>query len=132
MKVKVGVVGDKASEQHAGSDAANAEIALWMEHGTRTVPERSFIRRTLRDNGVLAEFRILQASTWAAVFAGTMTSQAALEAQGKFMAEAIRRTITDVQLNPELAQSTVEAKGSDKTLVDTHQLADAVGFEIVK
>lgn len=137
FKLEVGVVAPKASEQHGGGDATNAEIALFMEFGTRTVPERSFIRRTLRDNGVLAEYRRVQTETMKAVFMGVMSPRRALEIQGEFLAEAMKRTVTEHEIPPPLKPATVAAKRAhgapepEHPLVDHRELVESIGYRIV-
>ena len=131
--VRAGVVGDKATEPHGGTGVDNAEIALWMEYGTRALPERSFIRKTLEDGVVQAEAAAILERVVAAAIAGQMSRDGALAEVGAFFAEKIRRTILDDKVRPELQPSTIARKGGNATvLVDTHQLVDAVGYEIVK
>lgn len=131
-QVRVGIIGAPASVPHGGSDVTNGEIALWMEYGTQHVPERSFIRRTLRDPAVLAEFRAIEERLVGAAIAGKMLRDRALGLLGAWMTSQIQTTITDDKVTPPLAPATIAAKHSDKVLVETGQLARSVSWEIVK
>jgi len=130
--VRAGVVGSAAQAEHGSTGETNAEIALWMEYGTSRLPERSFIRRTLRDPAVRTEAEALLTRITAAVIAGKMDRDRGLGLLGAWMASQIQKTILEDRVAPELAPSTVEAKHSDKVLVDSGQLVGAVGYEIVK
>lgn len=130
--VRAGVVGAKASEPHGSTGEDNGEIALWMEYGTRMLPPRSFIRKTLEDPGVRAELAALETVLVAQVIAGTLSRDEALSQIGAFMAGKMRATIEDDQVTPELQQSTIDRKGHDKVLVETGVLAAAIGWDIVK
>lgn len=130
-EVRAGVVGPKAQEIHGDTGLTNAVIGLIHELGLG-VPERSFVRKTLRDPAFVAEFSALQARIAKAVLAGKMDRDRALGLLGAFAAGKIQRTIVDDQVEPELQPATVERKGSSKVLVDTGQLVGAIGFEIRK
>jgi hypothetical protein len=131
-QLRVGVVGSAANAEHGQTGETNAEIALWMEYGTARLPERNFIRRTLRDSAVRAEYETLLTRITAAVIAGKMDRDRALGLLGAWMASQIQKTIIEDRVEPELAPATVQAKHSDKVLVDTGQLVGSVGWEIVK
>lgn len=130
--VRAGVVGPPAHQQHGDSGMTNGEIALLHELGNRNLPPRSFVGATMRDPAVQAQFAQLQARVVGLVIEGRMSRDQALGLLGAFMAGAIKRTIVDGKVSPPLAPGTIEAKGSDKVLVDTGQLVGAVGFEVVK
>jgi hypothetical protein len=133
-EVRAGIVGPKANERHHDSDLTNGEVGIIQEMGAPSIglPERSFVRKTLRDSRFQAEFAVLQARLVGEVLAGRMNRDEALAAMGAFTAERIRRTILDDEVKPELKQSTIEAKGSDRVLVDHGQLVEAIGWEIRK
>lgn len=133
-EVRAGVVGPKAQEIHQGTDLTNAEVGLIHELGAPSInlPERSFVRKTLRDPAFRAEFEALQARCVTAVLLGKMDRDRALGLLGAFAAGKIQRTIVDDHVRPELKPATVEAKGSDRVLVDSGQLVGAIGFEIRK
>lgn len=130
-EVRAGIVGSKATEIHEGTDITNAVLGLIHELGLG-VPERSFVRKTLRDPAFRAEFAALQGRCAAAVMMGKMDRDRALGLLGAFAAGKIQRTIIDDQVQPELAAATIEAKHSAKVLVETGQLVGAIGFEARK
>lgn len=132
--VRAGVVGPPAQEPHGDGPMTNGEIALVHELGSRDgrIPERSFVRSSMRDPGFQAEFAALQARLVRAVLAGLMSRDRALGLLGALAASEIQQTITDDLVEgPALAPETVRRKGSDKLLVDHGELAAAVGWEIV-
>lgn len=143
-EVRAGVVGPKASEAHAGTDLTNAEIGLLMELGNEdrggNIPERSFVRKTLRDPAFRAELTALQTRLFAAVLLGKMDRDRALGLLGAWAAGKIKRTIVDDHVQPEDKPATIEAKrraglggpSGDKVLVATGQLVGAIGWEVRK
>lgn len=135
-EVRAGIVGSKASEVHAETGLTNAELGLLHELGNEdqggNLPERSFVRKTLRDPAFRVEFAALQARCAAAVILGKMDRDRALGLLGAFAAGKIQRTIVDDHVQPELKPATVAAKNSSKVLVDSGQLVASIGFEIRK
>lgn len=128
--VRAGVVGPAASAQHGDGPATNGEIAIAMEYGTPMIPARPFVAQTFADPMRRAELALLQGRLIGAVMAGKMSRDQALGLLGAWAAGAIRATIRDGDFAP-LAPATIAAKGSSKPLVDTGQLAGAVGFEVI-
>lgn len=131
-EVRAGVVGAKATEPHGNTGQDNAEIALWMEYGTKALPERSFIRKTLDDPAVQTELAAMMADLTGRAILGQISRDEVLAQVGAWVAERIKRTIEDDKVTPELQPSTVAHKGSNKVLVESHQLVNAIGWEIVK
>lgn len=129
--VRVGVIGAQADALHGADGTTNGEIALWMEFGTEHVPERSFIRATLRDPAVRAKARVLQARIAKAVIEGRMTAERAHGLIGAFWASAIQSTIVDDKVGPALRPATVARKGNAKVLVDSGQLARSISWVVV-
>lgn len=143
-EVRAGIVGPKAQEVHAETGLTNAELGLLHELGNEdqggNLPERSFVRKTLRDPKVQIELSLLHQRLVKAVILGKMDRDRALGLLGAFAAGAIKRTIVDDHVQPEDLPATIEAKkraglggpGGDKVLVATGQLVGAIGFEIRK
>lgn len=129
--VRVGIVGAAANQSHGDSEHTNAEIGLFHEFGTRTIPERSFLRSTLRDPTRIEEFKALQARLLGAVLDGKMTADRALGLLGAWAAGAIQATITQSDIPPPLKPETVARKGSNKPLVDSGQLVRSISWEVV-
>lgn len=118
-KVKIGIAGE------AGSEVVNA--ALYNEFGTRFIPERSFLRSTFNARQA-AYIKALQKAV-DVVSAGKMTSEAAMNQIGLRMVADIQKTIDDTS-TPPLAESTIEAKGSSKPLIDTGRLRASITYEL--
>lgn len=136
-EVRAGVVGPKAAEVHPDTGLTNAELALLHELGNEdrggNIPERSFVRSTLRDPAVRAELVQLQARLTAAVLLGKMDRDRALGLLGAWVAGKIKERIVNHEIRPEDKPATVAAKHNDIPLVGlTGQLVGAVGFEIRK
>lgn len=133
LHARVGVIGAAASQPHAAGDLTNGEIATLHEFGNPStgLPERSFVRATMRDPARLEELRRLQERVIGAVVAGRMTGAQAVGLLGAWAAGAIRAQITERGDFAPLAPATVAAKGSSKPLVDSGQLVGAISFEVV-
>lgn len=131
--VRAGVVGEAAHEQHRGTSLTTAEIATLHEMGNPStgLPRRSFIEATLDDSEVQQEFAALETRLVAAVIAGSMDRNTALNQLGSWMASKIRERIESGRVKPPLQPATVARKGSDIPLIDTTQLLEAIGHEIV-
>lgn len=135
--VRVGIVGSAASQVHPETGLTNAELGLLHELGNEdrggNIPERSFIRSTLRDPAIRAELEVLQGRLTAAVLLGKMDRDRALGLLGAWAAGKIRERIVNHQIRPEDQPATVKAKGNDVPLVGvTGQLVAAVSWEIAK
>lgn len=135
-EVRAGVVGDKASAPHPDASLTIGELAILHEFGNVDrgghIPERSFVRKTMRDPAVQAGFAALQARLVGEVLAGRMSRDEALRHLGEFAAARVRETILNHEVRPEDAPSTIAAKGHDTVLLDSSALVDAVGWEIRK
>lgn len=132
--VRAGVVGPAARETHQGTDLTNAEIGLIQELGAPSIglPERSFVRKTLQDPAFRKEYVTLLSRITQAVILGKMDRNRALGLLGAFAASRIKATIVEDKVRPVDSPATVAAKGSSTVLVDSGQLAAAVGWEIEK
>lgn len=127
--VKVGVLDDGA---HGDGGLSVAELAAIHEFGApgAGIPARSFIRSTLDENK--AEYAELIRKGLAAVLAGRLSPAMLLEAIGAKVATDIKKRVTSGDgLDPPLAESTVEAKGSERPLVDTGRLIGAVTWKVM-
>jgi hypothetical protein len=120
---RVNVEGDKKGFAHAALDLI--DVVVWMEFGTRTVPERSFIRATADE--IRAEMRGYIQGLLARLSDGSISVEQALDLVAlkviKHTKERIRRGI-----DPKLALRTIAAKGSSTPLIDTSQLLNGMTF----
>ena len=103
-----------------------AVVAAAHEFGTRTVPQRSFIGRTMDTQG--PELQRTQEAVIDRVIDGVDPDQAA-NVLGLKAASMIRDTIR-AGIPPALARSTIAAKGSTLPLVDTGQLLNSITHEV--
>lgn len=139
LTLKIGVVGDKAEEQHEGSDLTVGEVAIVNELGTTDghVPARPFVKPTFeRDSAALTKEL---AEGLQMMLTGGMSIRAALIRVGRYGADQVRKTIR-ANVPPPNAESTLEGKAqrgssgrqSKRTLIDTFQMINAVGYELIR
>jgi len=130
--VKVGVISSKGGDAKTDDGITMVELAAIHEFGSpaASIPERSFVRRTLA-----AKRRAIQQNVnklARAIVKNTMGEMRALELLGTWLAQEIKKTITaGPHLPPPLKPATIEAKGSDRPLVDTGRLVDSITHEVV-
>lgn len=131
--VKVGVLesaGDKQTDIGTAAGLTVAQVATFHEFGTERTPERPFIRTTMteKEAELMAETKRLRDDV---IFKGMSTFKA-LSLLGLKIQSAIKKKITEGDPAwPALAQSTIDAKGSDKPLIDTGQLRNSIQYEVV-
>lgn len=134
--VKVGVLaasGNHSNEDGTKSDMSVADIATVHEYGSSDgrVPERSFIRTTMDENE--AALLALTARVKKDVILNGAPVLAALSKIGVIIRGLIQKKIASGDSDwPELAQSTIDAKGSSKPLIDTGQLRQSINYEVVE
>lgn len=133
-EVRVGIVGPEAHNQHKDSTLSLIELAILHEFGNpRTdLPERSFLRAALAEPATKMALKALYTQCAKHVIAGKMSRDQALRAIGGWAAAKIRAFIKEGKVTPPLAPSTVARKGHDVPLLDTHELVEAIGWDINK
>lgn len=127
---RVGVVGAEADRIHPlRGDLTIGEVAMINEMGSPAagVPQRSFLRSTFDQHRSLVEQAKLAAVK--VVFAGE-SAVAALHTAGQALVKEVVKTI-DRGVPPPQAQSTIDKKGHDHTLIDTHTLRDSINSDVV-
>ena len=125
--VKVGFL-EGQKDQRDDGEPTNVEIAIWAEFGTRTEPERSFMRSTMDEHR--DEYQKLAERLSVAVAQGKMDEKRALGLIGERVAADIRKKILS-NIPPENAPSTLAAKyPKARTLVVSGQLAGALTYEV--
>lgn len=99
------------------------------EFGTRDghIPERSFIRRAIDDNGALIDQRAEQ--VWAQIIDGRITMNQGLSLMGEFIQRLVTQMITAVRQPPN-AESTIARKGSDNPLIDTGRMRQSIRWQL--
>ncbi len=108
--------------------ASIAEYATYNEFGTDDVPSRPFMAMSFDENkaDIEADFN----RQGKAMVEGKRTANEALTIIGQKHAARVQNTITGRDITPKLADSTIKAKGSTKTLVDTGAMTNAVQIEL--
>lgn len=103
-----------------------ALVAALNEYGvpSHNQPPRPFMRRAINKND----------KKWARQFANGMKNTAGdvgrvFALMGEIIATDISQEIIDLK-SPPLAESTVQKKGFDKPLIDTHTMLDNVTYEV--
>lgn len=131
-RVQVGIFADgKGAETYPNGGPTKAEVAVWNEYGTDDgrVPARPAWRMTFdAKREELASFgkKLIES-----VLDGKMEAHKALGLMGAKMATEIKLTITGGPgVPPPNAARTVSAKGSDRPLVDTGSLVNAITWVV--
>lgn len=123
------VVGVRAENDEAVGDTNLATIATVHEFGSDAagVPERSFLRSTVDEQASEIADRMTRGVKAATAPGGDARRE--LGKIGAYVAGEVRRKIVDLR-DPENADSTIEAKGSDNPLIDTGRLRQSIDFEV--
>jgi hypothetical protein len=124
-RVLVGVLEDTGSYENG---ASVSDVAMWMEFGTPTVDERSFLRAWVDER----ETEINKTLTKIAeglVTGKTPNKFVGLDRFGLWAVGSIQARIAD-GIPPELADSTVARKGSSTPLIDRGQLRSSVTHRV--
>lgn len=125
--IDVGVLGARAGETPEGADATIGDIALFHEVGTITIPQRSFIRAWVEANQPAIRDRLR--AEMVRVFQGKSTRDQAMARFGAWAVGEVQKNIAS-NIPPPLAESTIAAKGSDVSLIDSGALRSAITFVI--
>jgi hypothetical protein len=117
-----------------GDGTSIAEYAAYNEFGTddefgnENIHSRPFMAMSFDENKADIEADFTRQGK--AMVEGKRTANEALTIIGQNHAGRIQTTITGRDILPKLADSTIKAKGSTKTLVDTGAMANAVQISI--
>ncbi len=142
--IRVGILASKGgNEPTEDGKISMVDLAAIHEFGTKirrdtdegpiviVIPERSFIRSTFLVRRV-NELRTMQTKLAKAIVEKGMPVARALGILGMWASTEVRNTISQTDIPPPLAQSTIDAKGSTKPLVDTGRMINAITYEIVE
>ena len=122
--VDVGIID---AGKYADGDITVAGIGFAHEFGTSTIPERSFMRSTIKEKK--KEIVDLQKKLLKKVQSGEMDINKALGLVGAFAAGLISQKIVSIKSPPNSA-ATIKKKGSSNPLVDTGQLKNSITWEV--
>jgi len=125
--VYVGIREDKGAVKPEGSDATVAEYATYNEFGTRTIPERSFLRSWEQANRAEAVKRMGEAA--GKVIDGAQTVYRAFGLVGAWAVRGVQRNIWAIDTPPN-APSTRERKKSSNPLIDKDRMRGSIEYEV--
>lgn len=130
---KVGVLADaeEGGLHVPGATLTVAEIAAVQEFGTEdgSIPSRSFVRSTFDEQK--EELAEMARRLFFLILQGKQTTGNALNVLGAKLAAEIKKKITTgAGVPPPNAPSTIAAKGSDRPLVDTGRLVNAIAWAV--
>jgi hypothetical protein len=131
LALKVGLVGEKANQQHGDSGFTNVQLGTVHEFGSANgvVPERSFIRATVDEKE--EDIKAIGRRVIQGIISGKVTAQRGLEIMGlRVQADIVAKIRSGIK--PELKPETVKRKGSSTPLIDSGQLVQAINFQVVK
>lgn len=115
----------KGREQDPGVSVA--EYAAKNEFGTKTIPQRSFIRTAFDEN--IDRIESVTAKQYGEVIDGKKTLKDALGIIGQVVIGLIQRKIRAIIFPPN-SRETIARKGSSKPLIDFGQMMKSVTYAI--
>lgn len=122
--ITVGVHSDDADHTHGtGEGNTIGDIATWMEFGTQTVPQRSFIRGWFDERQPEIQATLKQELRQAVQ--GKRPLAQALERAALRLEGSVKDRIRQ-HIPPPLSPATVKRKGSSTPLIDTGALRNAI------
>lgn len=127
--MKVGFV--KGLGTHPNSNGATvAEIAAYNEFGTDTIPERPFLRTSIRENMKPVYAPMIKALL-EKILNGQVTVTQAIGLLGEKASADVKLKIIAIS-DPPNADETIDKKGSTNPLIDTGLMNQSVTWEKVK
>ena len=124
--VNVGIID---AGNHGDSGLTVAEVGNYNEFGTTKIPERSFMRSTIREKR--KDIIKLQEKLLKKIQSGDMEVEQALGLIGSFIAGEVTQKIVSIK-SPPNHPYTIKKKGSSNPLIDTGQLKNSITWEIDK
>jgi HK97 gp10 family phage protein len=117
-------------EGERSMDGTNiAEYAAHNEYGTQHIPSRPFMR-TAFDENTQAIQNDMQGVVNVAKRGGSVVQ--GLKMVGEKHQQRIQRTIKGRDFLPMLSESTIKAKGSTKTLIDSGAMVNSIRYVVHK
>lgn len=124
--VVVGVQGD--ADARDGEGIGNVRLASVHEFGAGNVPERSFLRSTVREHR--EKYTAILDKVTRGVADGKIDMLQGLALLGEKVASDVKRRIEADKLGVPLADATIARKGSSVPLIDTGQLKNSITYEV--
>ena len=130
--VLVGIQGkgaERNDEDGKLSEAANnVDIAVANEFGTDKIPERSFIRASVKKHA--RDYRKLNAAAAKLILDGQMTVDKYLGQLGARAQADMQNFAVDLK-SPPNAPSTIKRKKTENPLVETTQMVNSINYVVV-
>ena len=104
-----------------------AEYAAFNEFGTRTIPERPFMRKTFDDN--LANYNKLIERLFKGMLGGKLDAKMAFSILGQQTEDDMKNTIMTGNFAPN-SDYTIAKKGSSRPLIDTGTMRNSIRYEV--
>jgi len=120
MNLKIGFPRSKSTQ-------ANIMKAVWNEFGTRRIPERPFLRTSMRNNR--KKYIDMLHKDAKNVLNGSRTIQQSLTRVGIVAQGDVQMSISTGNWTPN-APSTIRRKGSSRPLIDTGAMRQAVTWVV--
>jgi hypothetical protein len=122
--IKVGVL---QTAPNTADGQTQATIAAQNEFGTKSIPERSFLRSTIDENRV--NYNVIIDSILERVYLENRSMREQLGLLGQKVQSDIKRKIVTLRTPPN-APATIAEKGSDNPLIDTGQMLNSISYEV--
>ena len=123
--VEVGVIESAAHKESEGLTVA--DVASYNEFGTETIPERSFMRSTLRKEK--SNIKALNKKLLRKITKGKLSTKKGLGLLGQFLSAKISKKIVSIKTPPNKPE-TIKRKGSSNPLVDTGQMKNSMNYKV--
>jgi len=122
--VEIGIID---AGNHSDSALTVAEIGFLHEFGSKTIPERSFLRSTIFDKK--QDIVELQVQLIKKINMNQMTMKQALGNLGEVMKGEVQQKIVDIDTPPN-SPFTIEKKGSSNPLIDNEQMKNSITYKV--
>lgn len=123
--VNVGFMNGATYPADQGGESV-AQVAFWNEFGTTRIPARPFFRTMIARESPGWGVLISKAAEHY-----NYNGPAVLGFMGEKIIEQLQRSITEWK-DPPNAQSTIDAKGVNKPLVDTNHMHNSITLEVTE
>lgn len=110
------------------STANLADVATWMEFGTRSIPSRPFMKKAFDEN--FDRIFAFVKREHAAFIDGKQSMEDGLKKIGVFFEGLVKKTIASGSFKG-LSAQTIRRKGSSKPLIDTGRLRQSISNQVI-
>jgi len=126
--VQAGTMHNPSSKGSKPKDTTDmVKIAIANEFGTKTIPERSFLRSTTDDQQ--RNLGVMKAQAVRKITAGKTNVKRELKTIGTYLGGEVKKKIKNLRTPPN-SPVTIARKGSSNPLMDTNQLRASIRHEV--